>query len=146
MGFTFSWFLLITDRRGAAAAAKGEGCEMWSKGISVCVWERRTLIWCCRASSMVLRAQQWASCNRCSLLWCSLCISADGKREKFRFLSAVSVTKQHGWKDEDLTWWGHFIFHYIITINFDIGLYVIDQHKTYLCDIWICNLYTTLFR
>lgn len=43
----------------------------------VCVCVCRTLIWCCLASSMVLRAQQWASCNRCSLLWCSLCISAN---------------------------------------------------------------------
>lgn len=34
-----------------------------------------TLIWCCLASSMVLRAQQWASCRRCSRLWCSLCSS-----------------------------------------------------------------------
>lgn len=42
----------------------------------MCVCVNRTLIWCCLASSMVLSAQQWASCSRCSLLWCSLCISA----------------------------------------------------------------------
>ena len=56
--------------------------------VCVCVCVCRTLIWCCLASSMVLRAQQWASCNRCSRLWCSLCNSANTSSDVNVFAAA----------------------------------------------------------
>lgn len=52
--------------------------------VTILLYFLLTLIWCCLASSMVLRAQQWASCRRCSLLWCSLCISANTTHQQRR--------------------------------------------------------------
>lgn len=85
-----------------------------------------TLIWCCLASSMVLRAQQWASCRRCSLLWCSLCISANttyqqrwkhgsSKADVFPFGLTRQMTRC--WRECDkiwCTWWLESCFFFIL--------------------------------
>lgn len=80
LGRTCSTFLFRENKRQVVSCnyvTKSQDNRCKPTCLQICVCVCRTLIWCCLASSMVLRAQQWASCNRCSLLWCSLCISAN---------------------------------------------------------------------